>query len=143
MGNHICLGWGCAMFTGDQVMGWAPSLVSPPDGDLTEFMTSLERLEARSPGVLYPGHGAPVTDGVGRIRALRAHRLAREAAILGAVSAGAGTLAAVTEAVYTDVDPRLLPAAARNVLAHLIDLDGRGRLHADFADPAVAVRPAG
>jgi glyoxylase-like metal-dependent hydrolase (beta-lactamase superfamily II) len=143
MGNHICLSWEGGMFTGDQVMGWAPSLVSPPDGDLTDFMASLDRLEALAPGILYPGHGDPVQDGIGRIRALRAHRRGREAAILAAVTAGARTLNTVTAAVYTDVDPRLLPAAARNVLAHLIDLEGRGYLQADFAHPDVTLRRGG
>lgn len=137
MGNHICLGWNGALFTGDQVMGWAPSLVSPPDGDLSDFMRSLDRLEALEPGALYPGHGAPVPDGPARIRALRAHRLMREGAIMAAVMAGASDLDAVTRAVYADVDPRLLPAAQRNVLAHLIDLDSKGRLRATLTDPRI------
>lgn len=124
-GNHLCFHWGTALFTGDQVMGWAPSLVSPPDGDLTDFMASLDRLEAVGPARLYPGHGAPVVDGIARIRELRAHRQGRERAILAAIAAGAGDAQAITDAVYTDVPPALLPAAARNVLAHLIDLAAR------------------
>ena len=130
-GNHLCFQWGGALFSGDHVMGWAPSLVSPPDGDLTDFMASLDRIEALGALRYYPGHGAPVGDGPGRVRGLRAHRLGREAAILGAVAAGAATLAAITEAVYVDVPPALLPAAARNVLAHLIDLQARGRVEFD------------
>lgn len=125
-GNHLCFQWGEALFSGDHVMGWAPSLVSPPDGDLTDFMASLDRVEALGPLRYYPGHGAPVADGLARVRGLRAHRQGREAAIRAAVAAGAGTLAAITEAVYVDVPPALLPAAARNVLAHLIDLQARG-----------------
>jgi len=131
LGNHLCFLWGQALFTGDQVMGWAPSLVSPPEGDLTDFMASLDRLEALGPTRLYPGHGAPVTDGPARIAALRTHRLGRERAILEAVSAGAASVQAITTAVYTDVAPALLPAAARNVLAHLIDLQGRGLIAFD------------
>ncbi|MCA2010307.1 MBL fold metallo-hydrolase [Cereibacter sphaeroides] len=127
-GNHLSFDWGEALFSGDHVMGWAPSLVSPPDGDLTDFMASLDRLTALGPRRYYPGHGAPIDDGLGRVAALRAHRLGREASILAALRSGAGNLGAITEAVYTDVAPALLPAAARNVLAHLIDLEARGML---------------
>lgn len=126
LGNHLCFRWGDALFTGDHIMGWAPSLVSPPEGDLTDFMASLDRIEALGPLRYYPGHGAPVVNGLARTRALREHRLGRETAIRAALVAGADSVAAVTRAVYTDVDPALLPAASRNVLAHLIDLDARG-----------------
>lgn len=131
LGNHLCFLWGQALFTGDQVMGWAPSLVSPPEGDLTDFMASLDRLEGLGQTRLYPGHGAPVADGPARIAALRTHRLGRERAILDAIAAGAASAQAITAAVYTDVPPALLPAAARNVLAHLIDLEGRGLIGFD------------
>lgn len=141
MGNHLTLGWNGALFTGDQVMGWAPSLVSPPDGDLGDFMQSLDLLEGLGPSVLFPGHGAPVADGASRIRALRDHRLMREGAIMAAIAAGAGDLDAVTRAVYHDVDPRLLPAAMRNVLAHVIDLNARGRIKAELHSPQIPVHP--
>lgn len=131
LGNHLCFLWGQALFSGDQVMGWAPSLVSPPEGDLTDFMASLDRLEALGPTRLYPGHGAPVSDGPARIAALRTHRLGRERAILEAIAAGATSAQAITLAVYTDVPPAFLPAAARNVLAHLIDLEWRGLIGFD------------
>lgn len=131
LGNHLCFQWNEALFSGDHVMGWAPSLVSPPDGDLTDFMTSLDRIESLGALRYYPGHGAPVADGPARVRDLRAHRLGRERAIQMAVTGGAQTLSAITEVVYTDVPPALLPAAARNVLAHLIDLAARGVLYFD------------
>ncbi|WP_246022515.1 MBL fold metallo-hydrolase [Pararhodobacter zhoushanensis] len=127
-GNHLSFRWGQALFSGDHVMGWAPSLVSPPDGDLTDFMASLDRLESLGALRYYPGHGAPIADGRARTRALRQHRLGRESSIRAAVAAGASTLNAVTAVVYTDIAPALLPAAARNVLAHLIDLEARGML---------------
>ncbi|MEZ5751898.1 MAG: MBL fold metallo-hydrolase [Paracoccaceae bacterium] len=125
-GNHLCFLWGDVLFSGDHVMGWAPSLVSPPDGDLTDFMASLDLVEATPHRRMYPGHGAPVEDGAARAAALRSHRLMRETAIRRAIEAGAHTVTAVTETVYADTDPRLRPAAARNVLAHLIDLEARG-----------------
>jgi len=131
LGNHLCFQWGDALFTGDHVMGWAPSLVSPPDGDLTDFMASLDRIEALGPLRYYCGHGAPVADGQARVRALRSHRQSRETAILAAVKNGAGSTSEITLAVYADVPQALLPAAARNVLAHLIDLDARGCLRFD------------
>ncbi len=83
LGNHMCFQWGDALFTGDHVMGWAPSVVSPPEGDLTDFMASLDRIEALGALRCYPGHGAPVADGLAPCaRALRTHRLGRETAIL-------------------------------------------------------------
>ena len=126
LGNHLCFQWGKTLFSGDHIMGWAPSLVSPPEGDLTDFMASLDRVEALGPLRYYPGHGAPIADGLARTQALRAHRLGREMSIRAAVAQGATTLDAITETVYTDVPAALLPAAARNVLAHLIDLEARG-----------------
>lgn len=127
-GNHLCFAWRDAIFTADHVMAWAPSLVSPPDGDLTDFMTSLDLLETLGERRYYPGHGAPIADGLSRTRDLRAHRRGRERSILAAVEQGANTVADITSRVYTDVPPALLPAAERNVLAHLIDLDTRNCL---------------
>ncbi|WP_353472481.1 MBL fold metallo-hydrolase [Salipiger sp. H15] len=124
-GNHLSFAWGEQLFSGDLVMGWASSLVSPPDGDLGAFMDSLERLRTRRWSRLHPGHGAPVEDAAARINALLAHRRAREAAILEALAAGPGDAASLAAAIYRDTDPALMPAAARNVLAHLIDLTQR------------------
>ena len=132
MGNHLCLLWGDRLFSGDTVMGWAPSLVSPPDGDLTDFMASLDRIEGLGPMRLFPGHGAPVIDGVGRIRALRAHRRKREAQVLAALGPAPTPLPALVARVYADLDPAMHPAAARNLLAHLIDLDHRGLARLDL-----------
>lgn len=130
-GNHLCFLWGRRLFSGDMVMGWAPSLVSPPDGDLTDFMASLDRLAALGPVALYPGHGAPVARGQARISELRTHRRAREGAIRAAMAAGAATLNEITAAVYSDTPPALHAAAKRNVLAHLIDLEARGLVRRD------------
>ena len=125
LGNHICLRWGDAIFSGDHVMGWASSLVSPPEGDLTDFMASCARLLTEKAQILYPGHGAPVADPQATISALIAHRHARESQILGALTAPM-TAAAITDVVYIDTPTALRRAAERNVLAHLIDLTGRG-----------------
>ena len=125
LGNHISLGWKDACLTGDHVMGWASSLVSPPDGDLTDFMASCARLAAANWRVFYPGHGGPVHAPNARLDWLIRHRLSREAAILATLDNGPSTAAAITTAIYTDTPTSLLPAATRNVLAHLIDLTGK------------------
>lgn len=125
LGNHIALAWEDACFTADHVMGWASSLVSPPDGDLTDFMASCHSLRARSWDVFYPGHGAPVSDPAGRLDWLISHRQARESAILDALGDAPATARALAERIYTDTAPALLPAAERNVFAHLVDLTGK------------------
>jgi len=130
-GNHMSLALGRTVFTGDHVMGWATSLVSPPDGDLTQFMDSCRRLLALAPGMLLPGHGAPVADGAGRIREIVAHRQGRTAQIRSALGDRPLTVPALTRAIYTEVAPALLPAAERNVFAHLIALCQQGQAHAE------------
>lgn len=121
-GNHLSFQSGTDMFSGDLVMGWASTLISPPDGDLTQFHDSCAKLARLRPRRLLPGHGAPVTSPKARIDWLRAHRCAREAAILGALADGPADAATLAGRIYTDIPEHLLPAAARNVLAHLVDL---------------------
>ena len=130
LGNHICLAGPDHYFTGDHLMGWAPSLVSPPDGDLTDFMASCARLHAfaRAGQTSFPGHGAPIAETVRRLDQLIAHRRGREAQILAALAANAGSAADIARRVYTDIPAALLPAATRNVLAHLVDLTTRNNV---------------
>ena len=129
--NHLCFALGDAVFTADHVMGWASSLVSPPDGDLTAFMASCHTLAARADRIYYPGHGAPVIDPAARIDWLITHRLGRETQILAALAAGPGTVTSLTEAIYTDTPASLIPAARRNVFAHLINLTTREKTRAE------------
>ena len=138
-GNHLCFQMDGAIFCGDLVMGWASSLVSPPDGDLTDFMASCRKLQERRAVVLHPGHGAPITDPTARLAWLIAHREGREAQILAQLAHGPATAAQIARAIYTDIDPALLPAATRNVLAHLIDLMGKN--HAAPKGPLQADTP--
>jgi glyoxylase-like metal-dependent hydrolase (beta-lactamase superfamily II) len=128
IGNHLSLGWGSACFTADHVMGWASSLVSPPDGDLTDFMASCGKLAARDWRVFYPGHGAPVADPAGRLDWLIKHRQAREAAIVSTLESGPADAVTLAATIYADIPPALLPAATRNVLAHLVDLQQKSRV---------------
>ncbi len=128
IGNHLCLAWQNACFTADHVMGWASSLVSPPDGDLTDFMASCAKLTAREWRVFYPGHGAPITAPGERLDWLITHRQGRETEILTALASAPQTARALAETIYVDVPSALLGAATRNVLAHLIDLFGKSRV---------------
>lgn len=125
MANHLSFGWAGALFSGDLVMGWSSSLISPPDGDMTAFYASLARLRARGDRVYYPGHGHPVTTPQDRCDALVAHRRARETAIMDALSQAPADTAALAGRIYTDTPAALLPMAERNILAHLIDLTDR------------------
>lgn len=121
-----------AVFTGDLIMGWATTMVSPPDGDMAAFMASLARMAEREDKVFYPGHGHAVEDPGGMIAHQAAHRKAREAQIADALaSMGDATPMMLTKAIYTDVDPRLHDAAARNVFATLLGMVSEGRAEAD------------
>lgn len=122
MANHMCFAYGDVLFSADLVMGWASSLVSPPDGDLTQFMESCHALRTREWSVFHAGHGAPVKSPAERLDWLISHRQGREAQILNALHAGPATAHDLTARIYTEVPPALLPAAERNVLAHLLDL---------------------
>ncbi|MEH6773810.1 MAG: MBL fold metallo-hydrolase [Cereibacter changlensis] len=131
LGDHLCFGFGDACFSGDHVMGWSSSLVSPPDGDMTAYRASLDRLGATPWRVLFPGHGAPVAAPATRIAWLAAHRRDRERMILDALAHGPAGLVSLTATVYAETPAALLPAARRNLLAHLVDLAERNRIRAD------------
>jgi len=131
LGNHISFLWNDALFSGDHIMGWASSLVSPPDGDLTQFMTSCERLRTLPTRVYYPGHGAPVDEPMARLDWLISHRRSREAAILNALATGPARADQLAHQIYTDTPATLQLAATRNVLAHLIDLASKNRVTHD------------
>ena len=126
-----------ALFSGDHVMGWATSVVAPPDGDMGAYMASLERVAARGFETLWPTHGAPVTDVAPFLTAYKAHRLEREAQILARLAAGDRTIAEMVPGLYAAVDERLWPAASLSVLAHLIDLVRRGVVVCD-GEPGLA-----
>lgn len=128
--GHLAFRWDDIVLSGDHVMDWSSSLVSPPDGDLAAFMATSRRLQSLGNTTFYPAHGGPLTDPAERLRWLIAHREAREDAILSALSSGANSIAEITRTVYTDIPPAMLRAAERNVFAHLIDLVERGRVSA-------------
>jgi glyoxylase-like metal-dependent hydrolase (beta-lactamase superfamily II) len=127
--DHLCFAWeGGGVFSGDHVMSWNTSIVSPPDGDMAAYMASLRLMLARGDRVFYCGHGPVLHNPQALMRAMLGHRLLREAAVLAAVADGAGMLDAIVERLYADLEPRIKPAAARTVLAHLLKLQGDGKL---------------
>jgi glyoxylase-like metal-dependent hydrolase (beta-lactamase superfamily II) len=130
--NHLCFaleGTG-DLFTGDHVMGWSTTVVSPPDGDMTAYMKSLDLLLGRDDKTYHPAHGPAVAEPHAHVRALIVHRRMREKQILAHLEAGEGRIEAMVETMYRDIDPRLHPAAGRSVLAHLVDMASRGLVEA-------------
>lgn len=129
--NHLCfaLEETGALFTGDHVMGWSTSVVSPPDGDMTDYMASLALLyEREQDNVYYPAHGPEVTKPRQLVRGMIGHRRQRERQILRQIEGGHARIADMVPRMYKGVDEKLWPAAGRSVLAHLIDLEGRGQV---------------
>jgi len=127
--NHLCFALEAeqALFTGDHVMGWSTSVVSPPDGDMTDYLQSLERLLGRADSIYYPAHGEPIGEPQRFVRGMLGHRKMREGQILRLLEReGPATIPAMVAAMYVGLDPRLEGAAGRSVLAHLIDLRRRG-----------------
>lgn len=133
LSNHICLSLKekNVLFSGDHVMGWATTLISPPDGDLGSFMRSLEKLSKRDEQIYYPGHGKPLRDPRKMVLAQIAHRRDREKQILSSIAKISRTPAEIVDNVYIELNPMLKPAAVRNVLAHLIDLYEQGKITVD------------
>jgi glyoxylase-like metal-dependent hydrolase (beta-lactamase superfamily II) len=131
--NHLCysLVESGALFTGDHVMAWSTSVVSPPDGDMALYIKSLQKLHDRDDRRLYPAHGPAVDKPRQLIRGMLGHRRSREAQILRLLGHGPQTIPDMVTAMYKGLDPRLTGAAGRSVLAHLVDLERQGRVRAE------------
>ena len=131
--NHICYALkeeNCC-FTGDHIMGWSTTVVTPPDGDMADYMASLEVIKARNFTTLWPTHGPPITEPGAFIDAYAEHRHERTRQILAELAAGETRIEAMVPRMYAAVDPRLHPAAARSVLAHVIELVRAGKVVTD------------
>ena len=124
--NHLCFAYRGALFTGDHVMGWSTTVVVPPDGDMGDYMASLNKLRQRDDRVFYPAHGPAVTKPQQLVRGMIGHRMQRERQILKRLAAGDRTVPEIVSAAYPALDPRLVPAAGGSVTAHLLDLVRRG-----------------
>ncbi|PZO66556.1 MAG: MBL fold metallo-hydrolase [Paracoccus denitrificans] len=132
MGNHLSFataGAAPSIYCGDVVMGWSSTLISPPDGDLADYFRSLARLRSEGARRLLPAHGEPILNVTARLDELATHRRARTAQIMAALRDG-DTPETLAARIY-DVPPTLLPAAARNVLAHLLALADLGAVRFD------------
>jgi glyoxylase-like metal-dependent hydrolase (beta-lactamase superfamily II) len=127
--NHICyaLQESRAVFTGDHVMKWSTSVVSPPDGNMSDYMNSLQKLYERDDKVYYPAHGPAVTKPRQLVRGMIGHRKSRERQILKILETAPSDIPAMVEQMYKGLDPRLKGAAGRSVLAHLVDLETQKR----------------
>jgi len=131
--NHVCyaLREEHALFSGDHVMGWSTSVIAPPDGDMGDYLASLERLQARDETIFYPTHGSPVVDPQGWVGQLLSHRRRREQQIHNALTRQSQTVTELTQALYPQIEPALRLAAAQQILAHLLHLQSRGEVVQD------------
>jgi glyoxylase-like metal-dependent hydrolase (beta-lactamase superfamily II) len=131
--NHICYGLKQerALFSGDHVMGWSTSVIAPPDGDMGDYLASLEKLAARDDEILYPTHGSPIASPKDWLGQLIAHRRMREGQIVSALSDGTQTIQQLAEKLYPDIAPVLRRAASQQIAAHLEHLQSRGQIAAE------------
>lgn len=131
--NHLCfaLPEHGVLFSGDHVMGWSTSVIAPPDGDMSAYMTSLDKLLSRRDRVYWPTHGPAITEPQPHVRAFIAHRREREAGILGCLTSGPQRIEAIVDQLYVGLAPGLRHAAGRSVHAHLLDLAARGIVDSD------------
>ncbi|PIW54244.1 MAG: MBL fold metallo-hydrolase [Sphingomonadales bacterium CG12_big_fil_rev_8_21_14_0_65_65_10] len=128
--NHLCfaLEESDALFTGDHVMGWSTSVVVPPDGDMRDYMQSLDTLYRREDRIYYPAHGPAVERPRQLVRGMIGHRRQRERQILKLLDREPHEIADMVPQMYKGLDPRLVGAAGKSVEAHLIDLERRGEV---------------
>ena len=124
------------LFAGDHVMAWSTSIVAPPDGAMSDYMASLEKLTRRGETTYFPGHGPAITDAVRFVNYYILHRKAREASILHRLAKGEADIPSMVRAIYIGIDARLTGAAGLSVLAHLEDLVTRGLVETD-GQPAI------
>ncbi len=125
--NHLCYAVveSGAVFTGDHVMGWSTSVISPPDGDMADYMASMQKMYERGDRIYYPAHGPAVEKPRQLVRGMMGHRKQRERQILRHLESGLTQITDMVPLMYKGLDPRLFGAAGRSVLAHLIDLENR------------------
>ena len=136
--NHLCFALPDRgiLFSGDHVMGWSTSVISPPDGDMGAYMASLDKLLGRRDTVYWPTHGPAITEPQAQVRAFIAHRREREAGILDCLDAGDAQIDAIVGRLYFGLQPGLRRAAGRSVHSHLLDLVARGIVDSD-GPPAI------
>ncbi len=131
--NHHCfaLREAGALFSGDHVMGWNTTIVSPPDGNMAEYMASLNKCLARDDRVYYPAHGPQIEEPQRYVPALLGHRRARETEISACLAKGLSTVPEMVGEMYRHIPPAMHGAAGRSVLAHLEHMVADGRAACD------------
>ncbi len=125
-----------ALFPGDHIMGWSTTVISPPDGDMGDYIASLEKVRDRDFNTLWPTHGPPVREVRPFVEAYIGHRRGRKGQILAQLAKGPSSIKAMVPVMYADVDARLHPAACHSVLAHMVQLVKEGRV-ACASDPCI------
>ncbi|MBN9392960.1 MAG: MBL fold metallo-hydrolase [Chloroflexi bacterium] len=137
--DHLCffLAEEKALFTGDNILGTGTTVVAPPKGSMAAYLASLRRLQAAysHAETIYGGHGPEIKNPAAKIEEYLNHRQARQQQLMKALAVGESTIAELVERIYQDVDRRLWPAAARQVLAYLIMLEESGQVQAHEATP--------
>lgn len=131
--DHLCfaLPEQKVMFSGDHVMGWNTTVVAPPEGRMSHYMASLEKLVGRDETVFFPGHGGQIPDPQRMVRGYMVHRNWREQAILGAIRDGHTSITSIVALVYKNLDERLITAASLSVQAHVDYLIEKNLVHSD------------
>ena len=126
--NHVCFQYreARALFPGDHVMGWNTTIISPPDGDMGDYMASLSLLLERDDREYWPTHGPRIDDPIPYVREYIAHRHGREHQVNACLRAGVHTIAEMVPMMYCDLPQRMYPAAARSVLATIIHMVEKG-----------------
>lgn len=140
--NHLCYAFGeqDALLSGDHVMGWSTTVVSPPDGNMADYMASLKKLRDRREQTYWPTHGPPIRGAHDFVDHLYAHRVDRERQIMACLTDGLTTIEQMVPGMYAGIPTALYPAAARSVLAHLLKMVAEGRVETEDALPSVASR---
>jgi glyoxylase-like metal-dependent hydrolase (beta-lactamase superfamily II) len=131
--NHMCYALieEKALFTGDHVMGWSTSVIAPPDGNMGDYLRSLEKLIARDDEILYPTHGSPIARPAPLLRAYLTHRRMREGQIAGCLARGENSITGLVARLYAGLKPELVPAARLTVRAHLEHMLEEGKVSRD------------
>ena len=126
--NHMCYGLeeSSVLFTGDHIMGWATTVIIPPDGDMEAYMNSLKKVLSYNYNVFFPTHGGPIKSPKKFVNALIGHRKMREQQIINELFKNSLTINEMVSKFYKNTNKKLWPAAKKSILATLISLEKKG-----------------
>ena len=138
--DHLCfvLEEEHALFSGDNVLGVGTTVIPNQNGDLAQYLRSLETLLELAPRRIYPAHGPVIDDGVAKLREYIAHRHERERQILAVLERGPSGVMEIVRTVYAAYPEALHAAAAQSTTQHLRKLEREGRARASGPDPLFA-----